>query len=110
MCSNKMTEKELNEALKDLYDDTANATWDKALWNTISGNTDLKPLINTDIIHTNKSKTKMNMYNLSDQDVVDVINKNTKILQNETIFCEGEVCIRLVKKDDKYLVIDVYKK
>ena len=63
-----------------------------------------------DIVHTHKSKTQMNISNLSEQDVVNAINKNSKILEKKTIFCHGYVCVRLVENDNKYLVIDVYKK
>ena len=62
-----------------------------------------------DIIHTHKSKKQMNISNLSEQDVVNAINKNSKISENKTIFCNGCISVRLVEYDDKYLVIDVYK-
>lgn len=71
----------------------------------------LQLLISTDIIHTRKSREKMGQFGLTQEQVIEVINDSSKVNQNDTILCNGRrVNVRLVKKDEKYLVIDVYVK
>ena len=71
----------------------------------------LETVISTDIIHTRKSREKMGQFGLTQEEVVKVINDSSKVKQNDTILCNGRrVNVRLVKKDEKYLVIDVYVK
>ena len=70
-----------------------------------------RKVISTDIIHTRKSREKMGQFGLTQEEVVKVINDSSKVKQNDTILCNGRrVNVRLVKKDEKYLVIDVYVK
>jgi hypothetical protein len=71
----------------------------------------LPPVISTDIVHTRKSREKMGQFGLTQEEVVKVINDSSKVKQKDTILCNGRrVNVRLVKKDEKYLVIDVYVK
>lgn len=71
----------------------------------------IEKVISTDIIHTRKSREKMGQFGLTQEEVVKVINDSSKVKQNDTILCNGRrVNVRLVKKDEKYLVIDVYVK
>ena len=71
----------------------------------------IETVISTDIIHTRKSREKMGQFGLTQEEVVKVINDSSKVKQNDTILCNGcRVNVRLVKKDEKYLVIDVYVK
>ena len=70
----------------------------------------IKTLTQNDIIQTNKSRSKMSQFSLSKKQVMDAINTGEKVQQNDTILCNGSINVRLVKKDEKYLIIDVYKK
>lgn len=70
----------------------------------------IKMLTENDIIQTNKSRSKMSQFCLSNMEVMDAINKGEKVQQNDTILCNGSINVRLVKKDEKYLIIDLYKK
>lgn len=70
----------------------------------------IKMLTEKDIIQTNKSRSKMSQFCLSKKEVMDAINTGEKVQQNDTILCNGSINVRLVKKDEKYLIIDLYKK
>lgn len=69
----------------------------------------LQTVISTDIIHTRKSREKMGQSDVTQQEVIETINDSSKVNQNDTILCNGRrINVRLVKKEEKYLVIDVY--
>ncbi|MBH45069.1 MAG: hypothetical protein CMC93_00455 [Flavobacteriaceae bacterium] len=69
----------------------------------------LQKITSSKIIHTRKSRQYMDENRLTQEKVIEAINTGSTVNQNDTIFCKGrEVNIRLVKKDDKYLVIDMY--
>lgn len=70
----------------------------------------IKMLRQDEIIHTNKSRAKMTQFSLSKNEVMNAINVGEKVQQNDTILCNGPVNVRMVKKDDKYIIIDLYKK
>ena len=70
----------------------------------------IKMLTENDIIQTNKSRSKMSQFCLSNMEVMDAINTGEKVQQNDTILCNGSINVRLVEKDGKYLIIDLYKK
>ena len=52
----------------------------------------------------------MSQFCLSNMEVMDAINTGEKVQQNDTILCNGSINVRLVEKDGKYLIIDLYKK
>jgi hypothetical protein len=69
----------------------------------------IEKVISTDIIHTRKSREKMGQSGVTQQEVIETINDSSKVNQNDTILCNGRrINVRLVKKEEKYLVIDVY--
>ena len=71
--------------------------------------TTIEKVISTDIIHTRKSREKMGQSGVTQQEVIETINDSSKVNQNDTILCNGRrINVRLVKKEEKYLVIDVY--
>ena len=71
--------------------------------------TTIETVISTDIIHTRKSREKMGQSGVTQQEVIETINDSSKVNQNDTILCNGRrINVRLVKKEEKYLVIDVY--
>ena len=72
--------------------------------------TSVRTLTEDDIIHTNKSRAKMAQFSLSNCEVLNAINAGEKVEQNNTVLCNGEVNVRMVKRDDKYIVIDLYRK
>lgn len=52
----------------------------------------------------------MAQFSLSNCEVLNAINAGEKVEQNNTVLCNGEVNVRMVKRDDKYIVIDLYRK
>lgn len=92
--------KELNEECADFMNGTCHIG---------PRRTTIETVISTDIIHTRKSREKMGQFGLTQEEVIEVINDSSKVKQNDTILCNGRrVNVRLVKKEEKYLVIDVY--
>ena len=77
----------------------------------------IKTLKSHQVIHTNNSETKMDKYSLSHKQLLGAINNSRKVRREETILCATncvfgghlhEINIRMVKKNTKYVVIDIY--
>ena len=49
------------------------------------------------------------MYNLSNKDVLNAINSGETVQQGDTVLCNGPINVR-IKKDNAWIVIDLYKK
>ncbi len=106
MCSGNFTPEKVNELLTELYNTEMSEEDTVLLQNELGA---LPPVISTDIIHTRKSREKMGQSDVTQQEVIETINDSSKVNQNDTILCNGRrINVRLVKKEEKYLVIDVY--
>lgn len=70
----------------------------------------INTLTGDDLIHTRNSTNKMERFKLVQSQIVDAVNNGEKVKQGNTILCNGNINVRLVKKEEKYLVIDLYKK
>lgn len=71
----------------------------------------------TDMIYTLKAREKMTQFYLLKDEVLEAFNMGWREVQNRTLFCTAKlanisntVCVRVAKKKDKFLVIDVYAK